>query len=251
MHCVLTPHFAIYRMHEAVERAANSKHKCKLQQPSKQPVDIRRGGYKSPRSPHIHEYREPKKKRKKTVRITKLTFTMYQFNRTHSHRASVSSSVSSSDFHHDSPTYSSPYGSLSDPMVDDFLHDVGHMSPHNTHYESMDIDPSRLHSAGSPTTIDPRQANMHQEHLDAFIDFDAERSGRTFEVRHTTPAGGQHFDPNDWSWFDSMVTAPNGHPQHHHQHHHHPGGFLTDTHPSELSQDSPGALDSSPSSYSR
>lgn len=239
--CVLTPHFVnstecMRRWNELQTRDTNANTNSPTSQWTFEEVGTK--VLRLPTSVNKHDCKKlsPKK--------TKLTLTMYQFNRTHSHRASVSSSASSSDFHHDSPTYSSPYGSLSDPMVDDFLHDVGHMSPHNTHYDSMDIDPSRLHSAG-PGTIDPRQANMHQD-LDAFIDFDAERAGRTFEVRHATPTNGQHFDPNDWSWFDNMVTGPNGHP-----HQHHPAGFLTDTHPSELSHDSPGALDSGPSSYSR
>lgn len=132
-------------------------------------------------------------------------------------------------------------------MVDEFFRDIGHMIPHNSHYESMDIDPSRLQSAGIPTAIEPRQASMPQEHLDAFIDFDAERSGHTFEAQYTTPTKGHHFDSSDWSWFDNMVTAPNS--QYHH--YHRPGGFSTDTHLSELSHDSPGTLDSDSSSYSR
>lgn len=164
-----------------------------------------------------------------------------------------SSSSSSSDFRHDSPVYSSPYESLSDPMVDEFLRDVTHMIPHSSHYsyESMDIDPSRLHDSGSsPTAIDSRQPNMHQEHLDAFIDFDAERSGRSFEAQHSASAKSQHFDSGDWSWFDNMVTAPSSYAQYNPHHPHQPGGF-PDTHQHAPSHGSPGALDSGTSSYSR
>ncbi|CAZ84791.1 unnamed protein product [Tuber melanosporum] len=183
-------------------------------------------------------------------------WTFEEFNRSHStHRASVSSIASSADFHHDSSSYSTPYGSLPDPMVDEFLHEVGNISPHDTHYDSLDIDPSRLHPAPPSATIDPRQATHTDHTLDAFIDFEADRTGRTFEVRQHTPPHGQQFDPNDWSWFDTIVSQNGGH--HHHEHHHsqhrhngHPHGFLTDTHPSELSSDSPVGLDSGSSSYS-
>lgn len=169
---------------------------------------------------------------------------------TSSSASSADSSSSSSDFHHDSPAYSSPYGSLSDPMVDQFLRDVSHMMPPNPHYsyDSMDIDPSRLHS--SPVAIDRQQSGMHQEHLDAFIDFDAERSGRAFEAQHTMSAKSQQqFDSGDWSWFDNMVAAPSSYPQQQQYHHHHPG--LPNARQNEISHDSPGALDSSASSYSR
>lgn len=173
---------------------------------------------------------------------------MYQFNQIHS---SVGSNSSSSGSHHNSPAYSSPYGSLSDPMVDEFLRDAGHMIPHNTQYDNMDIDPSRLQSAASPTATGPRQPSMRQEHLDAFIDFDAERSGRTFEPQQMAPIKGEHFDTGDWSWFDNMVTAPSSYSHHQYHYHHHPGAFSTDNHHNELSHDSPGALDSGTSSYSR
>lgn len=172
---------------------------------------------------------------------------MYQFNQIHSHHSTAGSNSSSSDSHNNSSAYSSPYGSLSDPMVDEFLRDAGHMIPHSSHYENMDIDPSQLHPSNA---IDTRQPNLHQEHLDTFIDFDAERSGRTFDAQHTTPTKNQHFDSGDWSWFDNMVAAPSSYPHQYH-HRHHTSGFSTDNHHNELSHDSPGTLDSSTSSYSR
>lgn len=164
-----------------------------------------------------------------------------ELNQTQGHpqHASISSNASSTTGYSPSAT----------SYVDDLLRGMGQMSPQSTQFDNIDTEALNMHSVNTPTSlVDPRGPEIHQD-LDAFIDFDAERSGNFFEPRYDSD--GHQSDSSEWSWFDSMMTTTT--------HGSRPqydnnglsvgsGGFLIDSHPGELMHDSPGALDSSYSS---
>lgn len=163
-----------------------------------------------------------------------------ELNQTQSHpqHASISSNISSTSYSPSTTSY-----------VDDLLRGMGQMSPQTTQFDSIDTEPLAMHSLDTPTGLmDSRGPEIHQD-LDAFIDFDAERSGNFFEPRYDSD--GHQSDSSEWGWFDSMMpaTTHGGRPQYDNNGLSiGSGGFMLDSHPGELMHDSPGALDSSYSS---